>query len=110
MPDPQREGHVEQEQERPQSEVDARAGKPREENGERDPGSSEATTGGDVASSSVGQVAQDRVRGDLGAEHLEDGREGEEVLAESNDGANDSSLCELLEEKRQEGCRRKRSQ
>lgn len=49
------------------------------------------------------------MRRDLGAKDLEDGREGEEVFAESNDGANDASLRQLLEEERKEGCENQRS-
>jgi hypothetical protein len=100
--DPQRQGDVEEQQQRPQAEVDSRTRKPRVEDDERDASGGETTAGRDVTGATVRQVAEDGVRRDLGAEDLEDGREGQEVLAETDDRANDTALRKLLEEEREE--------
>lgn len=74
MTDPQRQGDVEKQQERPQTEVDGRTREPRVEDDEGDASRRETTTGRDVTGAAVRQIAEDRVRRDLGAEDLEDGR------------------------------------
>ena len=110
MVDPERQRDVEEQQQRPHPQVDARTRESRVQDRKRDPRRREASTGGDVPRASIRQVAEDRVRRDLGAKDLEKGREGEEVLAESNDGANDTAFRQLLEEERQEGCENERGQ
>lgn len=104
MPDPEGQGDVEEQEERPKSEVDARSGEARVEDRERDARRREASAGGDVPRASERQVAEDRVRRDLGAEDLEHGRERQEVFPEADQRAHDSALRELLEEQRQERC------
>lgn len=100
-PDGQRD--VEQQEERAHAEVDARPGEPRVEDRKRDAGRRESSSCRNVARTTVGHVAQDRVRRDLGAKDLEDGRERRKVLAQSYQRAHDTALGELLEEERQEG-------
>lgn len=81
IPRPERQRHIEQHQQRPHPEVDARSRETRIEDGERDPGRRESTAGGDVSSPAEGQVVQDGVRVDLGGEDFEDGGEGRELFA-----------------------------
>jgi hypothetical protein len=45
------------------------------------------------------------MRRDLSREDLEDRRQRQEVFSETNDGANDSSFRELLQEEGKESCR-----
>lgn len=80
---PEREGHVKEHQQRAHAEVDTRTSEAREEDAERDPGRRKATASSDVPRATEGQVVQDRMRVDLGCEHLEHRRERHELLAES---------------------------
>lgn len=67
-------GHEEQRQERPHAEIDTRSGETRVESAKVHAGRREASTGGDVPSTTKGQVAQDRMSVDLSRENFENGR------------------------------------
>lgn len=61
---PHRDRHVEEHDQTPHAQVDARSGKSREQDTERNTGYSETTSCGDVSSTSECQIAGDRVRRD----------------------------------------------
>ena len=89
---PEREGDIEEHQQRAHAEVDARTGEAREKDAERDPGRRKATAGSDVSRATEGQVVQDRVGVDLGGEHLKHRRERHELLAESRERSTSTTL------------------
>ena len=71
---PERQSDIEQHHQGPHSEIDTRAGEPREQDAERVPRGSEATSGGNVPCTTKSQVAHDGVRRDLGREDFESRR------------------------------------
>ena len=66
MRDPHRHGGIEQDEKIPHAHVYARTGESGIENAEGDSSSGESTTGCDVSGTTECQIAQDRVRVDLG--------------------------------------------
>ena len=69
---PQRQRHIKQHDQRPHPQVYARASKPRKQDAKVDPSSRESTSSGDVPGASERQVAEDRVRVNLGREYFKD--------------------------------------
>ena len=67
----ERQSDIEQHHQGPHSEIDTRAGEPREQDAERVPRGGEATSGGNVPCTTKSQVAHDGVRRDLGREDFE---------------------------------------
>ena len=87
--------HVEQHNQRAHAQVDARARETRVQDRERDARRREATASSDVPRTTEGQVRDDRVRRDLGREHLESGRQRAEVLREAEQGLDGATLNKL---------------
>ena len=92
---PDRQRHVEEHDERPHAEVDTRASEAGVQDGERDTRRRETTTGSNVPGTTERQVALDGLRVDLGREHLEDGRQRQEVLAKTDEGLAGTTLKQL---------------
>ena len=92
---PDRQRHIEQHDERPHAEVDARAREARVQDREGDARRREPTTRGDVPRTTKRQVRDDRVRRDLRREHLKGRREGAEVLRETEHSLSSTTLNEF---------------
>ena len=74
MRNPYRHGDVEQDEEIPHAHVYARTSKSRIEDAEGDSSSGKSTTGCDVSGTTERQIAQNRVRVNLGRKDFEHGR------------------------------------
>ena len=89
---PNRQGRIEQHNQRPHAQVYAWTCKAGKEDAEGYPTRGESTSCGDVTSSSEVQVAQNRVGVDLSREDFEHRGEGTELLRKSKNGFDCSTL------------------
>lgn len=89
---PNRQGRVEQHDQRPHAQVYAWSCKAGEEDAEGYPTCGKSASGGDVTSSAKVQVAQNRVGIDLSREDLEHWGEGTELLRKSEDSFHRSAF------------------
>ena len=92
---PNRHRGVREQKEVPHAHIDTGSGETRVKDAERDTRRRETTTGGNVPGTTERQVALDGLRVDLGREHLEDGRQRQEVLAKTDEGLAGTTLKQL---------------
>ena len=95
MRHPEGEGDIEQEDEGAHAEVDGWPGEPRVEDGEGQTRRSETTTSCNVTRTTVGQVAENGLRVDLGGEDLEHERRRQELFAQTRNRTTRATFRQL---------------
>lgn len=95
MRDKYRQCHEEQHDQCAHPQVNARTGEAREQRAEVDSRSCESTSRGDVTSTTIVKVRQNRVALDLGGKYLEEGGQRRELLGQTEDSTSSSTFNEF---------------